>query len=51
MKDIKKNFESSTRNLKLLLSQMETDALEDELSCVGQLAQTTANQLKLSHSR
>ncbi|CAH8477794.1 unnamed protein product [Schistosoma rodhaini] len=51
LKDIKKNFESSTRNLKLLLSQMETDALEDELSCVGQLAQTTANQLKLSHSR
>ncbi|KAK4473785.1 hypothetical protein MN116_003122 [Schistosoma mekongi] len=49
--NVKKNFEDSTRNLKLLLSQMETDALEDELSCVGQLAQTTANQLKLSHLR
>ncbi|CAH8441375.1 unnamed protein product [Schistosoma turkestanicum] len=49
--DIKKDFESSTRNLKLILSQMETDALEDKLSCVGQLAQTTANQLKLSHLR
>uniref|UniRef100_A0A095C1F1 Uncharacterized protein n=1 Tax=Schistosoma haematobium TaxID=6185 RepID=A0A095C1F1_SCHHA len=51
LEDIKRNFESSTSNLKLLLSQMETDALEDELSCVGKLAQTTANQLKLSHSR
>ncbi|CAH8828619.1 unnamed protein product [Trichobilharzia szidati] len=49
--NIKKNFENSTKNLKLLLSQMETDALEDELSCVGYLAQTTANQLKLSHLR